>query len=331
MRSARRHPFVLGRQGLWPGRRWQGLRGTETAMRTMEHLQLAPLAIIARPKELMLEPGGRLRRRRLGGADLRAAAFLRVGWLAGGAADGQAAALPGRDAARPRRLASDRVRRGARRRDREMREVLRTGARSATATSRTTSASGSPLPGPQDSARAPLPGRFGEAMVTRRERFERVYARTARVAPRSLIRESDEATADEKLLRKEVAFDGLTRFSGLNGLLRRPIARDELAAWRDRRVEDGTLLEVHVEGWTGPRWALGSDAATLATLARGRVPRAWRPIDPRPTRRRCSSRRSTRSAPAAGRSRCSASTTPGRSTRPPRSDAMATTCCRCVG
>src|SRR4029077_10023057 len=121
--------------------------------------------------------------------------------------------------------------------------------------------------------------RIGEAMVTRRERFERVYARTDRVAPRSLIRESDEATADEALLRKEVAFDGLTRFSGLNGLLRRTITREELAAWRDRRVEDGPLLEVHVEGWSGTRWALGSDAATLATLERGRVPRAWKPID----------------------------------------------------
>ena len=50
--TARR--FVLGRQGLWPGRRWQGLRGTETAMRTMEHLQLDPLAIIARAQDLML-------------------------------------------------------------------------------------------------------------------------------------------------------------------------------------------------------------------------------------------------------------------------------------
>ena len=29
--TARR--FILGKQGLWPGRRWRGLEGTEQAMR----------------------------------------------------------------------------------------------------------------------------------------------------------------------------------------------------------------------------------------------------------------------------------------------------------
>jgi uncharacterized protein YcaQ len=44
--TARR--FILGKQGLWPGRRWRGLQGTEQAMRLMEYLQLDPLQIIAR-------------------------------------------------------------------------------------------------------------------------------------------------------------------------------------------------------------------------------------------------------------------------------------------
>src|SRR3972149_3978516 len=46
--------FLLGRQGLWPGRRWRGLRGTEQAMRTMEHVQLDPLQVIARAQDLAL-------------------------------------------------------------------------------------------------------------------------------------------------------------------------------------------------------------------------------------------------------------------------------------
>ena len=50
--AARR--FILGRQGLWPGRRWKGRRGTERAMRTMEYLQLDPLQIVARSQELAL-------------------------------------------------------------------------------------------------------------------------------------------------------------------------------------------------------------------------------------------------------------------------------------
>ena len=96
--------------------------------------------------------------------------------------------------------------------------------------------------------------RIGEAMVTRRERFERVYARTERVAPRSLIRESDDATADDALLRKEVAFDGLTRFAGrqrppaadrhpggARGLARPP-ARGRLAPGGPRGGLDGAAL-----------------------------------------------------------------------------------------
>src|SRR5438045_1229734 len=46
--------FILGKQGLWPGRRWRGLQGTEQAMRAMEYLQLDPLQIIARSQDLML-------------------------------------------------------------------------------------------------------------------------------------------------------------------------------------------------------------------------------------------------------------------------------------
>src|SRR5215470_6172326 len=50
--TARR--FILGKQGLWPGRRWQGSEGTEAAMRAMEYLQLDPLQIVARSQDIAL-------------------------------------------------------------------------------------------------------------------------------------------------------------------------------------------------------------------------------------------------------------------------------------
>src|SRR6476620_3118059 len=50
--TARR--FILGKQGLWPGRRWRGIEGTEQAMRAMEYLQLDPLQIIARSHDITL-------------------------------------------------------------------------------------------------------------------------------------------------------------------------------------------------------------------------------------------------------------------------------------
>src|SRR3990170_4423845 len=50
--TARR--YILGKQGLWPGRRWRGIKGTEQAMRAMEYLQLDPLQIIARSQDITL-------------------------------------------------------------------------------------------------------------------------------------------------------------------------------------------------------------------------------------------------------------------------------------
>ena len=46
--------FILGKQGLWPGRRWAGAPGTKQAMRAMEHVQLDPLHIVARRHDIKL-------------------------------------------------------------------------------------------------------------------------------------------------------------------------------------------------------------------------------------------------------------------------------------
>lgn len=50
--TARR--FVLGRQGLWPGRRWTGIKGTVEALRTIETVQMDPLNVVARSHDIVL-------------------------------------------------------------------------------------------------------------------------------------------------------------------------------------------------------------------------------------------------------------------------------------
>jgi len=40
--------FVLGQQGLWPGRRWAEEVGTAEALRTIEEVQMDPLNVVAR-------------------------------------------------------------------------------------------------------------------------------------------------------------------------------------------------------------------------------------------------------------------------------------------
>jgi uncharacterized protein YcaQ len=121
--------------------------------------------------------------------------------------------------------------------------------------------------------------RVGEAMVTRRERFERVYALTEAVAPAWALREVDDAEAEDVLFRKAVAADGLTKLTAIDSFLRRRDGVTELATWRADRLADGTLVEVRVEGWRATQVALRSDAALLAELEAGGVPAAWAPLE----------------------------------------------------
>ncbi len=50
--TARR--FVLGKQGLWPGRRWKGKKGAAQAIRACEAVQLDPLNVAARSQDIVL-------------------------------------------------------------------------------------------------------------------------------------------------------------------------------------------------------------------------------------------------------------------------------------
>ena len=50
--TARR--FILGKQGLWPGRRWKGKKGTAQAIRACEAVQLDPLNVVARSQDIVL-------------------------------------------------------------------------------------------------------------------------------------------------------------------------------------------------------------------------------------------------------------------------------------
>jgi uncharacterized protein YcaQ len=118
--------------------------------------------------------------------------------------------------------------------------------------------------------------RIGDAMVHHRERFERVYAPTEDVAPRDLLEEASDAETDDFMRRKHVAFEGISPLTGTYALYHKG-ERQAVAAWRDNAVKAGTLIEIEVEGWRSPRWALAEDADDIATVERGRVPRAWKP------------------------------------------------------
>jgi len=278
--------FILGKQGLWPGRRWRGVKGTEQAMRATEYLQLDPLQIIARSQDIQLhsrvldyEPGMweevAYKKRKF---------FDWGGWLAVRPME----ELPHwrvvmrreRDGnygdARIRGMARDHA--GA---ISEIRAILR---ERGTVTNRdfemSTRTRTQSYRGRKDSALALYYlWRTGEVMTHHRENFERVYALTETVAPAHLIRESDEAEADRFLVKKEVSFSGLARIKrtpeSYHGRGEPDRAAKKLLG---AMIADGDLIEVQVEGWKSVHYALGNDAKFLRDLSAGRLPRAWTPL-----------------------------------------------------
>lgn len=279
--TARR--FILGKQGLWPGRRWRGIAGTEEAMRAMEYLQLDPLHVVARSHDIKLHsrvldytPGMwedvTYQQRKF---------FDWGGWLAARPMD----ELPHwRVVMRREREHEGRIRDMAR--DHadaivEMRAILRergtVSNRDFAMATRTRTQS---YRGRKDSALALYYlWRTGEVMTHHRERFERVYALTETVAPAHLIRESDEAEADRFLIAKDVSFSGLSRLKRVSDSYHRGVPFDRAKQVREAMLAGGDIIEVRVEGWKEMHYALGSDAEVLRDVSAGRLPKAWTPLE----------------------------------------------------
>ncbi len=280
--TARR--FILGKQGLWPGRRWRGTAGTEAAMRAMEYLQLDPLQILARSQDITLHsrvldyaPGM--------WEDLayqQRQFFDWGGWLAVRPMD----ELPHwRVVMRRERDGNSRIRNMAVEHAEaieEMRAILRergtVSNRDFAMASRKRTQS---YRGRKDSALALYYlWRTGEVMTHHRKNFERVYALADTVAPAHLLRESDEAEADRFLIKKDVSFSGLSRPSRVAESFRGYGESDRATKkLLGAMVADGDLIEVQVEGWKAVHYALGSDAEVLRELSAGRVPKDWTPIE----------------------------------------------------
>jgi uncharacterized protein len=279
--------FILGKSGLWPGRRWRGLQGIEQAMRAMEYLQLDPLQVIARSQDIQLH--GRVLDYAPGkweeAAYQQRQFFDWGGWLAvrpmeelpywrvvmnrerDGSPDSDARILKmGREHAETieEMLTILRERGIVSNRDFDMAKRTRTQS----------------YRGRKDSSLALYYlWRTGKIMTHHRENFERVYALTETVAPAHLVREIDEAEVDRFLIRKEISFSGLSRLNRTSDAYYRGVPFSKAKQISEAMLSDGEILEVKVEGWKAVHYALSSDAETLRDLSAGCVPGAWSPLE----------------------------------------------------
>lgn len=283
--TARR--FILGKQGLFPGRRWRGLAGGAQAMREMEYLQLDPLQIIARSHDIALH--SRVLDYAPGMWETptyqQRSFFDWGGWLAVRPMD----ELPywrvvmhrerdGGSDVDPRVQAMGREHAEA---VAEVRALLHARGvvsnRDFAMATRTRTQS---YRGRKDSALALYYlWRTGEVMTHHRENFERVYALADTVAPPHLLHERDDHEVDRFLLAKEVAFAGLSRLNRTSDAYYRGVPFALAKELRDAMLAAGELVEVRVEGWKAPHYVLGHDAELLRELIAGRVPAAWAPLE----------------------------------------------------
>src|SRR5687768_16977068 len=248
IQTARR--FILGKQGLWPGRRWRGIKGTEQAMRAIEYLQLDPLQIIARSHDITLH--SRV-------LDYKPDMWETVtykkrkffdwgGWLAARPMD----ELPYWRTVMHRERDGDygdrRIRLIARQHAKaiaEMRVILRE------------RGNVSNRDFDKDSATALYYlWQTGEAMTHHRDHFERVYALTEKIAPAHLIRESSGADTDRFLIKKEVSCSGLARIKRTGEAWGRGEPDRAAKKMLEAMLTDEELIEVQVEGWKMNHYAL---------------------------------------------------------------------------
>ena len=282
--TARR--FILGKQGLWPGRRWRGPIGTEQAMRTMEYLQLDPLQIIARSQDISLFSRVINYKPELweNAAYKQRKFFDWGGWLAARSMD----ELPywrvvmhrerdgGYGDSRIRQMAKEHAKAIV-----EVRAILKdrgtVGNRDFEAADRKKTQS---YRGRKDSSLALYYlWRIGDVMTHHRERFERVYALTENVAPKELIFEKTQEEADRFLIRKEISFGGITRIQRTGDSYGRGEPDRAAKKLLEGMLADGEIIEVKVEGLKAIQFALEDDAKVITDLSAGRIPKAWKPLD----------------------------------------------------
>jgi uncharacterized protein YcaQ len=280
--TARR--FVLGKQGLWPGRRWKGKKGTAQTIRTCEAVQLDPLNVIARSQDIVLN--SRV-------LDYKPEYLYNVaydqrqffdygGWLA----MYPMSDLPYWRYHMEQRAHGAYVKHHVPNGHKEVMEFVRSELRTR-----------GPL-GNRDFdgkrlANQSYRGRketsvalfdmwlSGELMMHHREGFDRVYDFRENIAPKEFDYVASEKETEEFFARKAVSFVGLKREATMRTELkyqmRREYSKTEIANLVAGWKESGMLSQVQVEGGRDTYLVLAEDVKALEALAKGRVPKGWHP------------------------------------------------------
>ncbi|HNA90295.1 MAG TPA: crosslink repair DNA glycosylase YcaQ family protein, partial [Anaerolineales bacterium] len=275
--------FLLASQGLWPGRRYQGLTGAEAALRQMQALQLDPLTMVARSQDIAMY--GRVLNYKPNllykMAYEQRKAFDYGGWLM---------MYPMHEFPYWRLHMKRRQQQGLRYESfthppkevikfvlKELKEKGPLGNRD--------------IEG--DAVKAwSYRGRketsvtlfylwlIGEVMITNRKGFDRIYDLRERVLPAEYDYAVPVDEAEDFFGKKHIAFMGIARENswktGLGDFIHRKVTNQEGKQRIERLIEKGEVSRVSVEGFRENFLILNSDQAHLSELEAGRIPKSWK-------------------------------------------------------
>jgi uncharacterized protein len=276
--------FLLGSQGLWPGRRYSGLSGTESALRQMQALQLDPLVMVARSQDIAMY--GRVLDYK---PDLlykmayeKRKAFDYGGWLM---------MYPMSEFPYWQLHMKHRKEKGLRYESfshppkeiikfvlTELREKGPLGNRDIEGDAvKTWSYRGRK----ETSITLFYLWLIGEVMITSRKGFDRIYDLRERVVPSEFDYAASVKETEDFFIKKHIAFHGMTRENSVKTdvsyYIQRKIDAKEAKEQIEYLIENGEVSRVRVEGFSENFLILNSDQAHLSALEAGRVPKAWKP------------------------------------------------------
>lgn len=279
--------YILGKQGLWPGRRWHGLEGTAQAIHATEAVQIDPVSVVACSHDIVL--WGRVSEYQPEYLQQQAYEERRFfdygGWLR----MYPMAELP---YWRPRML---RYKAYQRWQDfaatqvelvENVRQVIRD-----RGPLRSRDLAGEAVShyraGKDTGVALYYLWLTGELMTHGRQGKERVYDFLENIAPTEWQHSATEEESANFFLRKDIANWGLITMADFRRMLKdawaRPLAPKEAQHTLARMLAAGELAEVRIEGQKDPAYFLGEDMGIMAELADGRVPVAWQTESPTTT------------------------------------------------
>ena len=278
--TARR--FVLGKQGLWPGRRWKGKKGTAQAIRECEAVQLDPLNIFARSQDIVLH--SRV-------LDYKPDYLYQVaykdrdffdygGWLA----MYPMSELPYFRVHMERRKHHKRVE-NFYLSNPDLFEQVRAELSSRGPLGNRNfkgNAVGWNYRGRKDTSLALFDMWLtGELMIHHREGFERVYDFRENIVPKELDYVVGEKEAEDFFFRKNISFLGLFRAavlrSALQGDMQQEYSRNEASQLIRVWIESGKVEEVQIQGGRDTYLVLAENLPLLDSLEKGKLPKEWKP------------------------------------------------------